>query len=47
MIIGLFLFSQRLGTDEDALVEIFATRTNQEIVEIKSAFKEGLTWCTA
>lgn len=43
MIIGLFLFSQRLGTDEDALVEIFATRKKQEIQEIKSVFKEGLT----
>ncbi|TNM92534.1 hypothetical protein fugu_019546 [Takifugu bimaculatus] len=32
--------TKRLGTDEDVLVEIFATRTNKEILEIKSAFKE-------
>lgn len=43
MITGLFLFSQRLGTDEDVLVEIFATRTKQEIPEIKRVFKEGWT----
>lgn len=43
MIFGLFPFSQRLGTDEDVLVEIFATRTNEEILEIKRVFKEGLT----
>lgn len=29
-----------LGTDEDVLVEIFATRTNQEIQEIKRVFQE-------
>ena len=33
---------QGLGTDEDVLVEILATRTNGEINEIKRTFKEGL-----
>lgn len=36
------MFLQRLGTDEDVLVEILATRTNREILEIKRVFKEGL-----
>lgn len=35
------LWWQRLGTDEDALVEILATRTNQEIREVERVFKEG------
>uniref|UniRef100_A0A7N6A4D3 Annexin n=1 Tax=Anabas testudineus TaxID=64144 RepID=A0A7N6A4D3_ANATE len=29
-----------LGTDEDTLIEILASRTNREIVEIKKAYKE-------
>lgn len=37
-----FLFWQRLGTDEDVLVELLATRTNEEIVEMRRVFKEGL-----
>lgn len=35
-------FLQGLGTDEDTLVEILASRTNREIVAIKKAYKEGL-----
>lgn len=36
------LFQQRLGTDESVLVEVLATRTNEEILELKRVFKEGL-----
>ncbi len=32
---------QGLGTDEDTLVEILASRTNKEIREIKQVFKQG------
>lgn len=32
--------TKRLGTDEDALVEVLATRTNQEIREVQQAFKQ-------
>lgn len=32
---------QGLGTDEDTLVEILASRTNKEIREIKQAYKQG------
>uniref|UniRef100_A0A673AMC7 Annexin n=1 Tax=Sphaeramia orbicularis TaxID=375764 RepID=A0A673AMC7_9TELE len=32
--------TKRLGTDEDVLVEVLATRTNQQIREIKMAFKQ-------
>ena len=34
--------SQGLGTDEDTLIEILASRTNKEIVKIRSAYKEGV-----
>lgn len=37
-----FFLSQGLGTDEDTLVEILASRTNKEIREIKQAYKEGV-----
>ncbi|KAG7498704.1 annexin A1-like [Solea senegalensis] len=32
--------TKRLGTDEDVLVEVLASRTNQEIRDLKRAFKE-------
>lgn len=35
-------FRQGFGTHEDILVEILATRSNQEIREIKRVFNEGL-----
>lgn len=38
----MFVFQQGLGTNEDVLVEILATRSNEEILEIKRVFKEGL-----
>uniref|UniRef100_A0A4W6FF01 Annexin n=1 Tax=Lates calcarifer TaxID=8187 RepID=A0A4W6FF01_LATCA len=34
------LLQQRLGTDEDVLVEVLATRSNAEIRELKRIFKE-------
>lgn len=37
-----FLFWQRLGTDEDVLVELLATRTNEEIEETRRVFEQGL-----
>ena len=33
---------QGLGTDEDTLIEIMASRNNKEIVEIKKVYKEGV-----
>lgn len=32
---------QGLGTDEDTLIEVMASRNNREIVEIKKVYKEG------
>lgn len=40
---SLFIHSslcQGLGTDEDTLIEILASRTNREILDIKKAYKE-------
>lgn len=34
-------FSQGIGTDEDTLIEILASRNNREILDIKKAYKEG------
>uniref|UniRef100_A0A8C1VWF2 Annexin n=1 Tax=Cyprinus carpio TaxID=7962 RepID=A0A8C1VWF2_CYPCA len=34
-----------LGTDEETLVEILASRTNKEIQEIKQVFKQGNIYC--
>lgn len=37
-----FLFSiQGLGTDEDTLIEILASRNNKEIREINRVYREG------
>lgn len=33
---------QGLGTDEQALIEILMTRTNQQIKEMKSVYGEGI-----
>lgn len=33
---------QGLGTDENTLIEILASRNNREILDIKKAYKEGL-----
>uniref|UniRef100_A0A667X1T6 Annexin n=1 Tax=Myripristis murdjan TaxID=586833 RepID=A0A667X1T6_9TELE len=33
-----------LGTDEDTLIEILASRTNREIEAIKKAYKDGPSW---
>lgn len=38
---GLFCLSQGIGTDEDTLIEILASRNNREILDIKKAYQEG------
>lgn len=38
---GSFCVSQGIGTDEDTLIEILASRNNREILDIKKAYKEG------
>lgn len=37
------LLTQGLGTDEDTLIEILASRTNKEIREIKKVYKGGVS----
>ena len=37
------LYFQGLGTDEDTLIEILASRNNMEIEGIKAAYKKGMT----
>ena len=34
--------SQGLGTDEDTLIEVMASRTNREILDLKKTYKEGV-----
>lgn len=38
---NIFTSLQGAGTDESALIEILATRNNQEIHAINAAYKEG------
>lgn len=33
---------QGLGTDEDTLIEILASRTNRQVLDMKKAYKEGM-----
>lgn len=37
---GRFLSLQGLGTDEETLIEILCSRSNDELVEIKKVYKE-------
>lgn len=40
---SLILFlCQGMGTDEDTLIEVMASRNNTEMLEIKKAYKEGV-----
>lgn len=41
---GLRLCPQGLGTDEKCLIEILASRTNQEIHDLVAAYKDGEGW---
>lgn len=36
-----FCVFQGIGTDEDTLIEILASRNNRELLDIKKAYKEG------
>lgn len=35
------LFSQGIGTDEKCLIEILASRTNEQIHQLVAAYKDG------
>lgn len=39
--VALLLFSQGAGTDEKVLIEILASRSPNEVNEIKSSYKRG------
>lgn len=41
---GLRLCPQGIGTDEKCLIEILASRTNQEIHDLVAAYKDGEGW---
>lgn len=45
MLHPLLISVQGLGTDEDTLIEILASRTNRELRDIKLAYKEGGCSC--
>lgn len=38
------LCSKGIGTDEKCLIEILASRTNQEIHDLVAAYKDGEGW---
>lgn len=44
------LFTQGIGTDEKCLIEILASRTNEQIHQLVAAYKDGepasqVLWC--
>lgn len=41
---GLLFYPQGIGTDEKCLIEILASRTNQEIHDLVAAYKDGESW---
>lgn len=44
LLMGLCLCPQGVGTDEKCLIEILASRTNQEIHDLVAAYKDGEGW---